>query len=46
MKSLKAKLALLLLVLATVSAIPVQLMADGNPIPVCGDKYCPPPPAQ
>jgi len=44
--SLKSKLALLLLVLATFTAFPIELRADGNPFPVCNGKLCVPPPAE
>lgn len=46
MNSLKTKLALLLLVLATITAVPVDLRADGNPLPICNGKLCMPPPAE
>jgi hypothetical protein len=42
-KSLKAKVALLLFGLAMLSAIPAQLHADGNPFPTCNGKSCPSP---
>jgi len=42
-KSLKAKLALLLFALAMLSALPAQLHADGNPMPTCGGLACAPP---
>ena len=38
MNTLKAKITLLLLVLATMTALPVALRADGNPFPSCGPK--------
>jgi len=34
--SLKAKVTLLVLALATLAAIPTSLRADGNPFPTCG----------
>jgi len=40
--TLKAKITLVLLILATMTAIPVELRADGNPIPVCGGQACVP----
>jgi hypothetical protein len=42
-KSLKAKLAVLLFALATLSVLPAQLRADGNPIPSCNGLVCMPP---
>jgi hypothetical protein len=41
-KALKSKIALLLLALVALTAVPVQLFADGNPIPVCNKKVCSP----
>lgn len=43
MKTLTAKITLVLLVLTTLAVIPAQLRADGNPIPYCGKKNCMPP---
>ncbi|MGO9689438.1 MAG: hypothetical protein ACLP2X_12970 [Syntrophobacteraceae bacterium] len=43
MNSLKAKLALLFLVIAIVTAIPAELRADGNPFPLCNGQVCMPP---
>lgn len=43
MNKLKAKIILLLLALGVLTAVPAQLHADGNPIPICGDHYCMPP---
>lgn len=40
MNTLKAKITLLLLVLATLTALPAALHADGNPNPTCGNKIC------
>jgi len=40
-KSLKAKLALLLFALAVLAAVPAQSRADGNPFPTCNPKTCP-----
>jgi len=42
-KKLKAKIILLLLALGALTAIPAELHADGNPIPICGTGYCFPP---
>jgi len=41
--TLKAKIMLLLLVLVTMTAVPVQLHADGGPPPDCFPKGCTPP---
>jgi hypothetical protein len=42
--TLKAKIMLLLLVLATLTVMPIELRADGDPIPQgCGGMACPPP---
>jgi hypothetical protein len=47
MNRLKAKIALLLLLIATISALPAQLLADGDPVPQgCGGMACPPPGAR
>ncbi|MFY9674974.1 MAG: hypothetical protein WAK13_11005 [Terriglobales bacterium] len=43
MKSLKAKLALLLFAMAALSVLPAQLRADGNPFPACNGQICVPP---
>ena len=43
MRSLKAKLALLLFGLAMLSVLPAQLRADGNPYPTCNGQVCMPP---
>ena len=40
MNTLKAKIMLLLLVLATMTAVPIQLHADGNPSPLCQNGLC------
>lgn len=40
MNTLKAKIMLLLFVLATLTALPIEMRADGNPGPVCGNQYC------
>jgi hypothetical protein len=34
------KITLLLLVLTTLTALPMELRADGNPIPICNGKVC------
>ena len=41
MKNLTAKITLVLLVLTTLALVPVQLRADGNPVP-CNRKFCMP----
>lgn len=43
MNKLKAKIVLLLLALAVLTAIPAELHAYENPIPICGSNYCLPP---
>jgi len=41
MNKATAKIILLLLVLTTLTAIPMELRADGNPLPICaGGKIC------
>lgn len=40
MNTLKAKIMLLLLVLATLTAVPIVAHADGNPLPGCGTQAC------
>ena len=42
MNTLVAKITLLLLVLTTLAAVPMELRADGNPIPICGGQVCKP----
>jgi hypothetical protein len=39
-KNLVAKITLILLVLTTLAALPAELRADGNPIPICNGKPC------
>ena len=39
MKTLIAKITLVLLVLTTLALAPAELRADGNPVP-CGKKIC------
>jgi len=36
------KITLLLLVLTTLTALPMELRADGNPSPICNGKVCKP----
>lgn len=40
MNTLKAKIVLLLLVLVTMTAVPIALHADGNPVPLCPNGPC------
>lgn len=40
MNTLKAKLMMLFLALAILTALPAQLRADGNPFPICGPNGC------
>lgn len=40
MNTLKTKIMLLLLVLGALTVMPLQLRADGNPGPVCGNQVC------
>lgn len=40
MKTLKAKITLILLALALLTAVPVELRADGNPFPSCNGFPC------
>lgn len=42
MNTLKAKIMLLLLVLTTLTVLPMELRADGNPFPICGGQACVP----
>ena len=44
MKTLVAKITLILLVLTTLAVVPAQLRADGNPYPICNGVPCIPMP--
>ena len=40
MNTLKAKIMLLLLVIATITAFSTEVRADGNPFPICNKQVC------
>lgn len=42
MKSLKTKITLILLLLTTITVLPLQLRADGNPGGTCNTTVCKP----
>jgi hypothetical protein len=41
--TLKAKVMLFVLAIACLATLPIELRADGNPIPQCGKEACKPP---